>query len=486
MAKFDRWQGSPKGLNIRITILRIMIRKFINREEELHFLNKRYKERFDFFVIYGRRRIGKTELIKEFIKDKPHLYFLSDKAGTESNTNRLKERMAEELKKPMIASMDLQEIFQDFVSNMQRKYVIILDEFSYLVEKDEAIPSVFQRVIDEVLSKTNLLLILCGSSVSMMEQGIMSYQSPLYGRKTAHIKLGEIPFAHLRSFFPKNTLRQDIEFWSILGGVPFYLQYFSDTKTALDNSKEQILHKTGKMYEEVDFILQEELRESAVYKTILAAIASGSTKVVEIAQKTGIRASDLDKYLKVLLRLGFIKKEHPITSFNTKKTFYCISNNFFHFWFSFGEPNKSALEVGEWERSNRDIEQRFGSYVGKQFEEFVRQQFSVFGFAHQHVGRWWGHWRENGKRREVEIDIVALNEKTKEILLGECKWKDHVDPIPLLEDLQRKATYVAWPSRETSYALFARSFSKKVSLYAADRKVSCFDLADMEKCLRKK
>jgi len=239
-----------------------MILKFINRNEELEFLEERYRRKnFEFFVIYGRRRVGKTELIKNFLKDKKNIYFLSDKSGTERNVERFKKKIAEYFNEPVIATNDIEEVFSYFVERIDEKVVIVFDEFSYLLEKDDAISSIFQVICDELLKGKNIFLILCGSSISMMESEALSSKSPLYGRKTGHIKLIPIRFRYFKDFFPNNKIEKNIEFYAILDGIPFYLEKFSDKKSVFENIKEQILDKKGGLYEEVEFLLKEELRE---------------------------------------------------------------------------------------------------------------------------------------------------------------------------------------------------------------------------------
>ena len=241
----------------------------------------------------------------------------------------------------------------------------MFDEFSYLVEKDDAVPSQFQVVVDNILNKTNVFLILCGSSISMMEKGVLSQKSALYGRKTAHIKLEEIPFYSFYDFFPSNNIEKNIEYYAVLGGVPFYMERFSDRKNTFYNINEQILDKTGHLYEEIDFLLKEELREPDVYKGILTAIASGHTKVVEIANRSGIKVHDIDKYLKVLIRLGIIKREIPVTKVKSKKTTYSIDDNFFSFVFVFFEPFKSDLEIGVTNNAGKKLKIDFNTFLGK-------------------------------------------------------------------------------------------------------------------------
>lgn len=464
--------------------------KFIDRYEELSFLKERYaKKGFEFFVIYGRRRFGKTELIKQFIKDKPHIFLLCDKSGTENNIHRLKIKISEYLNEPPIETNNLEEIFSYLIKKTQDKHlVIVFDEFSYLVEKDNSVPSLFQVIVDEILKKTNTFLILCGSSISMMEKGVLSSKSALYGRKTAHIRLDKIPFSSFHDFFPSNSIEKNVEFNSILGGVPFYLEKFNDKKTIIDNIREQIFNKKGYLYEEIDFLLKEELREPDVYKNILTALATGQTKVVDIANFSGINVHDIDKYLKVLIRLGIIKKENPITKIKSKKTIYSIDDNFFSFSFLFSEPYKSNLEIGEYKIAEEKFNQNFNTYVGRKFEKLIREELiqKLDFFAPQKTGRWWGHYRDEitKTRKEIEIDIVALNENKKEILFGECKWKRNVDGNLILRELKEKTNYFEWSYKykesEKYYLIIAKSFKKKT----IEKNVYYFDLNSLEKLLK--
>ncbi len=457
-----------------------MFLKFIDRKEELQFLEERYMhEGFDFIVIYGRRRIGKTELIKNFAKDKPYVYMLCNKAGTRANIKRFKQEIAKSFKEAEIATEELEEIFS-YLTKSKDKLVVVLDEFSYLVEKDDSIPSVFQIVIDQVLKDKDIMLIICGSSISMMES-LLGYKNPLYGRKTGHMKIDFLKFRYLKEFFPRYTFEENIKAYAILGGVPFYLEKFNSKKPALENAREQILSKKGQLYEEVDFLLKEELREPDVYKSILVAIAKGNAKVAEIASKAGIKASDLDRYLKVLMMLGIVKKEIPVTEKKSKKTLYTIDDNFFEFYSLFFEPYRSDIEIGEEARVEESLKKNFNSYAGKKFEKLVRNEAirAISPFPVSEVGRWWGYYRENEQRKELEIDVVALNEENKEILFCECKWQDRVNAGKIFEELKEKATHVYWynEKRREHYAIVAKSFTKR-----AEHAI-CIDLKDLEKMI---
>ncbi|MCD4845521.1 MAG: ATP-binding protein [Methanosarcinales archaeon] len=443
---------------------------FIDRKEEIDFLQERYnKQTFEFIVIYGRRRIGKTELIKKFINNKPHIYFLCNKAGTSINTSRFKRQIAQFFSEPEIVLEDLVEIFSYLVSRTKERLIIALDEFPYLVEKDDAIPSIMQQIIDEILRDSNLMLIICGSSISMMEE-LLGYKNPLYGRKTGHIKIDHLKFRYIQKFFPNNSNQENIIIYSILGGVPHYLEKFSDKKTPLTNAKEQILSKKGMLYEEVDFLLKEEFREPDVYKNILSAIALGNTRVSNISDRSGIPVSDIDRYLKALIRLGIIRKEIPVTEKKSKKTLYTIDDNFFDFHSVFFEPNRSDIEIGETQVVEDSLEKDFNTYMGKKFEQFIRTEIlrNICPFRVTKIGRWWGFYREDRKRKELEIDAICFNENTKEILFLECKWKDlqEKQSKEILKKLQDKSRYVQWNNdhRKEYFGLAAKKIHGKKEL----------------------
>ncbi len=403
---------------------------------------------------------------------------LCNKAGTASNVSRLKQEIARFLREPEIASVDIEEIFTYLVPKAKDKIVVILDEFSYLVEKDDAVPSLFQTIIDEVLKDKNLMLIICGSSISMMES-LLGYKNPLYGRKTGHLRLDFLNFSYFKEFFPGFNIEENIRVYAILGGAPFYLDKFDSNISALENAKKEILSKKGRLYEEVDFLLREEMREPDIYKSILWAIAQGNAKVAEIATKTGIKASDMDRYLKILMMLGIIRKEIPVTEKKSKKTLYTIDDNFFDFYSSFFEPFRSDIELGEMRNLEEALKKNFNAYTGKKFENLIRKEAirRISPFPVSRVGRWWGFYRKNEQRKELEIDIVALNEQTREILFCECKWQDKVNSEKLCEELKEKAKFVNWnnKNRKEHYAVVARSFSVRT------KRAMCIDLKELEK-----
>ena len=374
----------------------------------------------------------------------------------------------------------MEEIFEYLVNRVKKRMAIVFDEFSYLVEKDSAIPSIFQRAIDNVLQNSNVFLILCGSSMSMMESGILSYKSPLYGRKTGHLKVKNLPFRSYFDFYPGNPLEKNIEFHSILGGVPFYMEKFFPEKSTFENVRDEIANRKGRLFEEVEFLLKEEFREPETYKRIIEAIAFGNTKLVQIANYSNIQPNQLTKYLQALINLGIITKEKIVTEKKpkSKKIIYSIKDNFFDFYFSFVEPFKSDLEIDEIKNFKEYFFRNFDQFVGRKFETLIREEIinQIFSFDFTKIGKWW--------QKDKEIDIVALNEKTKEILFAECKWKDRVNALKIAKELADKTEYVQWHNerRKEKFAIFAKSFSRKIEEYEG-RKVYCFDLRDLGRVL---
>ncbi len=462
-----------------------MIRKFINRREELEFLEKTFKEEgLKVVILYGRRRVGKTEIINQFCKDKPHIYFLADKRGTLINSREFAAKSAGYFNDITPEVRNFDEVFKYILKRIGNKKIIIaIDEFSYLVEKDDSIPSVFQRIVDEYLKETNIYLILCGSSMSMMEKGVLSYKSPLYGRRTGQWKITPLKFRDSWSFLPKYSLEEFIMAFSVVGNIPAYLIQFDDSVDVYTNIKDKILEKGSALYEETEFLLKEELREPYVYMSILRAITGGMTRVTEIANGCYMNAKDIPKYLHVLQRLHLVHRITPVTErkIKTKKAIYQVSDNFFRFWFRFVYPNRSDVEGGDIDRVLSKIMAEFDSYVGRIFER-VCTEFLTEMNKHRDlplfftkIGKWW--------HKDKEIDIVAINEETKEILFAECKWSNKRVGIKTYKELKEKSESVNWfnDERKEYFAIFSRSGFKPE---LKKKNILLFDLKNIEKCMR--
>ena len=427
--------------------------KFINRELELLSLSEKFDSgKFELVILYGKRRVGKTFMLEKLLSESKGIYFLSDKGGTLRNGERFKRLVSEYFGEQPIESNDFYDIFGHIAKKSGDRALIVIDEFPYLIEKDDSIPSLFQRIVDQLLLRSRVMLVLCGSSISMVEDSVLSHRSPLYGRRTMSMRLDDIAFTRLPEFFPHNNFLRNVEFYSILGGMPHYLRKFSDRLSTKENVASVIFNKSGSLYEEVDFILREEFRSPETYKNIMGAIASGSSRLVHISDKTGIKETDIRKYINNLISLGLIKRLTSVHDTKGWKGIYVLDNNFFAFWFRFVEPFKSYLEIDNQNNAMACFNENFNSFVGKRVENLVRTQLlhRFIPFPIYRSGVFWSSG--------IEIDAVALNREKKEIAFVEVKWKENVNCRQICSDLMTKSEQYPHKGFKSSYFIVARSF----------------------------
>ena len=449
---------------------------FINREKELNFLEKKWKERTSqFIVIYGKKRVGKTELIKQFIKNKPAVYFLADKRSTLEQLRELTRLISFQFKDRFLEKQGFKEwldVFLYLKERVRKPFVLVVDEYPYLVETDKTITSIFQKGWDEYLKKTRVFLILCGSSVSMMESETLIYKSPLYGRRTGQILLKPLSFYESWKFFPEKKFEEFLSIFTLCGGIPAYLLKIDPKLSLEENIKEKIFPKTEFLHNEIEFILKEELREPKNYFSILKAIAFGKRKFGEIINETGLERSVLTKYLDTLENLQLIEKEVPITERRPEKSrkgLYQLTDNFFRFWFQYIFPYKSDLELERFKEPLHKIRQTFHLLESFTYEKIAQEilwSFSDKIFSFERIGRWW--------EREKEIDLVGLNSQTKEIIFGEVKYSSRPVGLKVFLELKKKSQFVNWcPSKRKEYfIIFSKSgFSSQLKKIAKKEKV---------------
>ena len=445
-----------------------MSMKFINRKNELEFLEKQWREKkAQLIVVYGKRRVGKTELIKQFIKDKPAVYFLADKRTTIEQLRELGRIMGKYFGDNILAKQGFVEWLDVFIylgeKAKKKPFVLVVDEYPYLVETDKTISSIFQKGWDEYLKDSKIFLILCGSSVSMMESETLIYKAPLYGRRTGQILLKPLSFFDAWQFFPKKNFREFLSIFTITGGVPAYLLQIDPQISIQQNIKQKIFPKTEFLHNEVEFILKEELRAPKNYLSILKAIAWGKRKFGEIANETGLLKNILTKYLNTLINLQLIEKEVPVTEktpHKSRRGIYQIVDNFFRFWFQYVFPYKSNLEIGRLEEPLRKLKESFLILEAITYERVCQEilwRLSDRLFRFERVGRWW--------EKDKEIDLVGLNWATKEIVFGEVKWSNKPIDVGLFWQLKKKAEFVRWypQKRKEYFILFSKNgFTKKM------------------------
>jgi len=405
---------------------------FIGRTREMETLQRlSATPGFQFLVLYGRRRVGKTTLLSEFCRGQNALFFVADEFDEKTSLDRFSRQLfawagLADLTQPF-ASWDT--AFEFLAKRTEReRVVLVLDEYPYLAEAYPRISSLLQNLIDHRFGSGQLFLILCGSSVGFMEREVLGEKSPLFGRRTAQIQLQPLSFAESRLFFPEWTAEDQLGAYGILGGIPQYLRQFDPDRTIADNVRERLLEKTAYLYEEPKNLLRQELRQPALYHSILTAVAGGASKIGEIAHKIGEPSDKAAKYVGTLVELRILKRELPIgVPASSRKTVYQLEDAFFSFWYRFVFPSTSALAQGMggaiW--SSR-VEPCLNDYLGPVFEEVCREtmwrwnQSGRWPFVFDRMGRWWGN--DVLLRREAEIDIVATD--GRKALVGECRWRN--------------------------------------------------------------
>lgn len=409
---------------------------FLGREKEILVLEKEYARDGGFVVIYGRRRIGKTTLIKQFIKSKTAFYFLATKEVESQSMKRFAGVIARTTGNSVLqkaAFSDWLDLFQavaDYKPN--EKKVLVIDEFPYLVKVNDSFPSILQNAWDEILKDSNVMLILCGSLISMMKKHALSYESPLYGRRTAQMRIAPLPFTTVYEN-QKLSFEEAAEQYSITGGVPKYMEFFSDGQPLYEQIKENVLSKNGFLYEEPNFLLTDEVQVPTNYFSIIKVIADGNHKLGTIAGILGLETSALTPYLKTLSELGFIEKQVPVTERNAEKTrkgLYFISDNFLRFWFRYVYPYKGELELDNTQISLDELDKDFKEkFVAFAYEDICKEIFArlcsdkAIEFTPSKIGSYW----LNDKSGNTQIDVMAVDTVNKRLFAGECKY--HNQPV---------------------------------------------------------
>ena len=451
---------------------------FINRERELTFLENKWEEsQAQMIVLWGKRRVGKTELVKRFIRNKPHVYFLAESTNEREQLKRFSSSLGEFFKEPLLFTRGFDNWEESFryMTEKNKKFVLVFDEFPYLIQTNKGITSIFQRLWDEHLSKSSVFVILMGSSVAMMETEVLGYKAPLFGRRTGQWKIQPMSFIEIRKFRQTKTFEDQMFHYSVAGGTPAYWLWLSKEDSFYKNLKNHVLRKGEPLYDEVEFILREELREPRFYFTLLQAIAQGKRKLSEIVNATAIPQPKANKYLGVLSDLDVLEREVPVTEdkpHKSKKGLYKIKDEFFQFWFRFVFPRRAALEMDQIDKAKDEIKQGMSDYISFVYEkvacEIVRQNPSLF-FNFERLGRWWD--------RNNEIDIVGLDRESNSILFGEVKWSRKPVGTDVFEDLKRKSKAVNWgdDKTKTSYLLFSKTgFTDGMIELAREEKVILF------------
>jgi AAA+ ATPase superfamily predicted ATPase len=437
---------------------------FVDRDPELAFLEEQCTmEKSAFVVLYGRRRVGKTALISRFIRDRRALYFLATEEGEAENRGAFRALAAEFSGNELLwqSGTDWFLVWKTLAEQAgEERLIIAIDEFQYLARANPVFPSIMRKVWDTLLADRNIMLILCGSSVSMMESVCLSCGSPLYGRCTGRIKLKPVPFSRYGKFFPGTGPRELTELYAVTGGIPKYIESFRNGTGGLyEKIHRNILSVSGFLYDEPAFLLQKEVSGTGSYFSIIKTIAAGNHKLAQIAAVLNIKQTGLSKYLDTLINLDILEREVPVTEENPGKSRrgrYRIRDNFLLFWFKFVFPGLSCIAIGRTEAVRKKIRENFvdghASFVyGDICRERMRElDFSKkWGFAIDRCGRWWNN--------HEEIDITACDSAGEDIVFGECKFTAKKTGSAVLRELERKSRLVAWKNetRRDHFIIFS-------------------------------
>ncbi len=451
---------------------------FVNRQREIRFLENEFsQDRASLVILYGRRRIGKTTLIKHFIQGKNAFYFVATEESERENRRNFQHAVSDFaqntfLKKDVLLEWD--EIFSVLTAYQpEAKKIIVIDEFQYLGKARASFPSIFQKIWDQMLADAKITVILCGSLVGMMVEQTLSYSSPLYGRRTGQIRLDQISFRDYGQFFPNTEAINHIEYYAVTGGVPKYVELFHPATDIFQAMEKNILSKQSFLFEEPIFLLEKEFGETGTYFSLIKTIAAGNRKLGNIASALGIGQSGLTKYLKTLQELDLIAREVPVTEKNpekSKKGLYRITDNFISFWFKFVHPYRSYLEIENTDIVIQRIKERFRpNHVSFVYEDICREWLMYQGLSKMpkmrliRAGRWWN--------KDTEIDILGISEDNAHMVFGECKYTAGPVDTDIYWQLREKASRVPLPGTpQKHYLIFSQSgFTKALQELAQNQ-----------------
>ena len=447
---------------------------FIGRERELASLKEFYdKDGIGMTVIYGRRRIGKSTLITEFVKDKKTIFYTATKVGKNRNLELFSKQVVDLLMPGLVdVCFNTTEAVFDFIDKNigDEKVVLVIDELPYWAERDDALLSILQKYIDRVWNDKNLKIILCGSALSFMEKKVLSEKSPLFGRRDSQIKLEAFNYLDAAKFVPDYSNEDKAVCYGITGGVAKYLSMIDPEKSIDENIVRLFFRTDGYLYDETRNLLTQEFSDISIVNNIVEQIASGENTLNIIAGKIGEKEQTVLYSLDKLINVGLVEKKKCITDEkNKKKTQYVLKDYMFKFWYEFIPKATSVIEMGQGEvYYHKIVKPVLHSFMGSVFEEMCRYYTLKQGIKGQYgcfvttVGTWWGVENikdENGdiRTQSADIDVVALSETDKKAVIGECKFKNEKIDKGIYETLLRRGKLLSSKYKITKYIFFSLS-----------------------------
>jgi len=435
---------------------------FVDREDELSWLERAWREPApQLLVVYGRRRVGKTALLRKFLEGKPGFLYVADRNPADLQLRDASRAAGEATGDPLAASLGIRG-FGNLVGHMAargKRTAVLLDEFPYLLESDPGASASLKKVWDEIPATSRAFVVLCGSSVGVMETDVLGVRSPLYGRRTGQRRILPLAFSHVAAFFPGKPLDERLSRFAVAGGIPGYLSRLSPRADFWRDLADHVFRPGEFLNAEAEFLLREELREPRNYMAILRAIASGRHRVSEIVNDTGFDKSVISRYLSILEDLAFVVRETPATERSPHKShkgLHRILDPYLRFWFRFVHPNLSLIEAGQTASLIPRIRAEWPAFLGETYEtvarEIVRAKSARAGWpAWETYGRYWN--------ADQELYIAGVSYDTGEVIAGEVRWSKKPMDLRDLAALRTKAAAVPWglkPSR-IRLALVSRS-----------------------------
>lgn len=436
---------------------------FIGRKRELDNLNKRYENgKFEAAIIYGRRRVGKTTLINEFVKDKEAIFY----TGIEGNAKENLEGISRSIYSISEDFSDTGSSFDSFQVALEtvfkiaekRRIIFVIDEFPYLAGSYKSVSSILQILIDKNKDSSRLFLVLCGSSLSFMENQVLGYKSPLFGRRTCQFKIMPFDFFEITHYY-KNFKGVDLAvIYGVTGGIPLYLSLMDEQLSVEENIKSNFLEPNAYLFEEPTNLIKQECRDPAQYNSIIRAIATGASRLSDICKKTDLDTSLATSYLTKLMSLGIIKKEKPFGTAGMRKTIYVLEDSMFRFWYRFIPDNMAAINRGLTDTAYQKIAPQIPAFMGGVFEEICKQylwELNKRGKAEipfLDLGRWWGN--DSKRKCETEIDMMGTD-GDKAALFAECKWTNEKVDTGVLNLLFQRSQMFHY--KDIQLYLFAKS-----------------------------
>jgi hypothetical protein len=461
---------------------------FIGREKELAELNEMYvQDKFQLFVLYGRRRVGKTTLLNEFCKNKPAIFYSAEQSNEKLNLDKFSVQVFQFYGETTLEPFSTWENALTYINNRQadKRLVLVFDEFPYLVQKNRGLLSSLQHLIDHTLQFGRLFIVLCGSYMGFMEKEILGAKSPIFGRRTGQLHMRPFDYRTSAQFMDGFCDEDQMKLYGAFGGTALYLNLIQKEKNVEENIKNSFLKVTAYLYEEPLLLLRQEVQEPGTYCAIIEAIANGATKSNEIATKIGEEQSKCIKYMNTLCELGILYKETPFgEKESSRKTIYGISDFMFRFWYRYVFGNRTLLETGAPETVwKRRIAPDYSDYMGLVFEKVCRDylyhknSLGELPVLFTSIGRWWGN--DPIEHKQVEIDLIAKD--GNDYMMCECKWRNEVLDLSVLNELRRKTEVFSKNRNNTWYYLFSKSGFTKAVLEEAekDEKIVLVDLKEL-------